>query len=99
MLCVMVFVTLNIFTVKIFGEMEFRFAIIKIVAIVAIIIAGATLATMHYPSSATDQAGLDNIWQHGGPQPICRHVHSDGIAGVGRRRQFPGADLGVVVRQ
>ncbi|MBT9432934.1 D-serine/D-alanine/glycine transporter [Candidatus Sodalis endolongispinus] len=69
LLYVVVFVTLNIATVKMFGEMEFWFAIIKIVAIVALIIAGATLAAMHYPSSATDHAGLDNIWRHGGVFP------------------------------
>ncbi|MSE14185.1 amino acid permease, partial [Pantoea agglomerans] len=35
LLCVVVFLALNIATVKLFGEMEFWFAIIKIVAIVA----------------------------------------------------------------
>ncbi|MGL9723192.1 D-serine/D-alanine/glycine transporter [Sodalis sp. (in: enterobacteria)] len=69
LLCLLVFLTLNIATVKMFGELEFWFAIIKIVAIVALIIAGATLAMMHYPTSATDHAGLNHIWQHGGLMP------------------------------
>ncbi|CAJ0999166.1 D-serine/D-alanine/glycine transporter [Sodalis praecaptivus] len=69
LLCLLVFLTLNIATVKMFGELEFWFAIIKIVAIVALITAGATLAMMHYPTSATDHAGLSHIWQHGGLMP------------------------------
>ncbi|WP_213992893.1 D-serine/D-alanine/glycine transporter [Sodalis sp. dw_96] len=68
-LCVGVFFALNIATVRLFGEMEFWFAIIKIVAIVALIVAGFVLAALHYPSHTGGTAALSNIWRHGGLFP------------------------------
>ena len=69
LLCVVVFLALNIVTVKMFGEMEFWFAIIKIVAIVALIVTGVVLVAMHYPSPGGGTAALSNIWDHGGMFP------------------------------
>ncbi|MBV4369209.1 D-serine/D-alanine/glycine transporter [Erwinia sp. BNK-24-b] len=69
LLCIAVFLTLNIATVKLFGEMEFWFAIIKIVAIVALIVTGIVLVAMHYPSPGGGTAALSNIWDHGGMFP------------------------------
>ncbi|MBP2170685.1 D-serine/D-alanine/glycine transporter [Erwinia toletana] len=69
LLCVVVFLALNIATVKLFGELEFWFAIIKIVAIVALIVTGIVLVAIHYPSSAGSTASLSNIWDHGGMFP------------------------------
>ncbi|OON40803.1 D-serine/D-alanine/glycine transporter [Izhakiella australiensis] len=66
LLCIVVFLTLNIVTVKLFGEMEFWFAIIKIVAIVALIVTGIVLVFMHYPSPGGAHAALSNIWDRGG---------------------------------
>ena len=66
LLCVALFLTLNILTVKLFGEMEFWFAIIKIVAIVALIVTGIVLVSLHYPSPGGGHAALSNIWDHGG---------------------------------
>ncbi|MEJ5062808.1 D-serine/D-alanine/glycine transporter [Erwinia sp. MYb375] len=69
LLCIVVFLSLNIATVKLFGEMEFWFAIIKIVAIVALIATGIVLVAMHYPSPGGGTASLSNIWDHGGMFP------------------------------
>ncbi|RWR01968.1 amino acid permease [[Pantoea] beijingensis] len=69
LLCIAVFLALNIATVKLFGEMEFWFAIIKIVAIVALIVTGIVLVAMHYPSPGGGSASLSNIWDHGGMFP------------------------------
>nr|WP_024967678.1 D-serine/D-alanine/glycine transporter [Pantoea sp. IMH] len=69
LLCIAVFLSLNIATVKLFGEMEFWFAIIKIVAIVALIVTGIVLVAMHYPSPGGGTASLSNIWDHGGMFP------------------------------
>jgi D-serine/D-alanine/glycine transporter len=69
LLCVVVFLALNILTVKLFGEMEFWFAIIKIVAIVALIITGVVLVALHYPSPGGGSAALSNIWSYGGMFP------------------------------
>lgn len=69
LLCVVVFVSLNIATVKLFGEMEFWFAIVKIVAIIALIGTGIVLAALHYPSPSGTTASIANIWQYGGLFP------------------------------
>lgn len=69
LLCIAVFLSLNIATVKLFGEMEFWFAIIKIVAIVALIVTGIVLVAMHYPSPGGATAAISNIWDHGGMFP------------------------------
>lgn len=66
LVCIVLFLTLNIVTVKLFGEMEFWFAIIKIVAIMALIATGIVLVAIHYPSSANTTASLSNLWEHGG---------------------------------
>ncbi|AKP63619.1 amino acid permease [Levilactobacillus koreensis] len=47
-----ILLTLNSVTVKAFGETEFWFAIIKIVAIIALILAGAYMAVVHFPTPA-----------------------------------------------
>ncbi len=69
LLCVFVFLALNIATVKMFGEMEFWFAIIKIVAIGALIVTGIVLVTLHYPSPGGGTVSLSNIWGYGGLFP------------------------------
>ena len=69
LLCIFVFLSLNIATVKLFGEMEFWFAIIKIVAIVALIVTGIVLVAMHYPSPGGGTAAISNIWDQGGMFP------------------------------
>jgi D-serine/D-alanine/glycine transporter len=69
LLCIFVFLSLNIATVKLFGEMEFWFAIIKIIAIVALIVTGIVLVAMHYPSPGGGTAAISNIWDHGGMFP------------------------------
>jgi len=53
----------NLLHVKLYGEMEFWFAIIKVVAIVAMIIFGGYLLVS---GSAGPQATVTNLWQQGG---------------------------------
>lgn len=69
LLCVAAFLLLNIATVKLFGEMEFWFAIIKIVAIIALIAVGLLLLFSHYRLPDGSHAALSNIWSHGGMFP------------------------------
>ncbi|OWO84066.1 D-serine/D-alanine/glycine transporter [Photorhabdus luminescens] len=66
LLCVLLLLSLNLATVKLFGEMEFWFAMIKIVAIIALITTGAVLISMHFQSPAGHTASLANIWNDGG---------------------------------
>lgn len=54
---------ISLANVKAFGEMEFWFAIIKVVAIVAMIGFGAWLL---FSGAAGPEATVANLWQHGG---------------------------------
>ncbi|MEN7528297.1 MULTISPECIES: amino acid permease [unclassified Cupriavidus] len=54
---------INLASVKSFGEMEFWFSIIKVVAIVGMIVFGAYLLAT---GGAGPEAGVANLWQHNG---------------------------------
>lgn len=56
----------NILTVKLFGEIEFWFSIIKIVAILALIVVGGVMIATGFDSPDGGQASLRHIWDHGG---------------------------------
>ncbi|MFJ4210872.1 amino acid permease [Paenarthrobacter sp. NPDC089675] len=57
---------LNLFNVRNFGEIEFWFALIKIVAILALIAVGAVMIATHYVSPEGNAASLANLWEDGG---------------------------------
>lgn len=61
----LILVALNLIAVSLFGELEFWFALIKVVAILALIGIGAYMIFTHYPTSA-GPVKLANIWSHGG---------------------------------
>ncbi len=63
---------INLMNVKVFGEAEFWFAIIKVVAIVGMIALGAWLLTS---GSGGPEATVTNLWSHGGFFP-------NGISGL-----------------
>ncbi|WP_413697925.1 hypothetical protein [Pseudomonas psychrophila] len=54
---------INLTNVKVFGEAEFWFAIIKVVAIVGMIALGSYLLVS---GSGGPQASVSNLWEHGG---------------------------------
>lgn len=55
----------NLITVALFGETEFWFALIKIVAIVALIVIGLALILFHF-KTPTGYASVTNLVNHGG---------------------------------
>jgi len=60
------FVIINSFSllnVKAFGELEFWFAVIKVVAVIGMILFGSYLLLS---GSAGPEAGVANLWRHGG---------------------------------
>ncbi|NNU62004.1 amino acid permease [Ochrobactrum soli] len=57
---------LNLPTVRNFGEIEFWFALIKIVAIVGLIIAGVYMLTTGFTLPNGSQASVAHLWNHGG---------------------------------
>lgn len=68
-LCVVVLLTsLNMVAVKVFGELEFWFAMIKIATIVALILVGGFLVLIHFqPDTAgAPPASLTHMWDRGG---------------------------------
>ncbi|WP_353242462.1 D-serine/D-alanine/glycine transporter [Providencia sp.] len=69
-ICVITLLTLNLVSVKLFGELEFWFAMIKIVAIIALIAVGGTLIAMNFQSPTGHTASLSNIWNDGGMFPM-----------------------------
>ena len=57
---------INLTNVKVFGEMEFWFAIIKVIAVVAMIIFGGWLL---FSGNGGPQASVSNLWDQGGFLP------------------------------
>ncbi|MCM3538134.1 amino acid permease [Priestia endophytica] len=55
----------NLISVKSFGEIEFWFALIKIVTIILMIVAGIGLIFFGFGSGG-EAIGLSNLWEHGG---------------------------------
>ncbi len=62
---IIILLLLNLPTVKAFGETEFWFALIKIVAIVALIVVGLVMIFTGFQSNA-GTASFTNLWSHGG---------------------------------
>ncbi len=60
---------LNMPSVKAFGELEFWFAIIKVVAIIALILTGAYMIATRFTSPDGSVSSLANIWNDGGMFP------------------------------
>ncbi len=69
-----VFTAINLLGVRNFGEFEFWFAILKVVAIIAFILIGIALLLGLLPNVASP--GLSNVFDHGGFAP-------KGLAGIG----------------
>ena len=60
-------VVTNLFSVGNYGEFEFWFALVKVIAIVAFIAVGALAIVGLLPGS--DSSGVGNLWQQGGFMP------------------------------
>ena len=60
---------LNLTTVQAFGEIEFWFSIIKIVAILALVVIGVVMVAIGFRSPTGAQASLANLWNGGNLLP------------------------------
>ena len=67
--CVGLLLSLNLITVKLFGEMEFWFALIKLVAICALVCTGFYLVVSGFQSPLGKTPSLANLWNDGGMFP------------------------------
>ncbi|MGV9803184.1 amino acid permease, partial [Mycobacterium sp. NPDC003449] len=63
---VAVLIALNLPTVRAFGETEFWFALIKIIAIVALIVVGLVMVFTHFKAPTGAEASFANLWNDGG---------------------------------
>lgn len=66
--CLVILLGLNLLTVKLFGELEFWFAIIKVVTIIALIVVGIVLLVIGFKTN-TGTVSISNLWSHGGLFP------------------------------
>ncbi|RBA02804.1 amino acid permease [Staphylococcus arlettae] len=62
--CVLVLMVFNLLSARLFGELEFWFAIIKIVTIIALIIVGIVMIVMAYKTEF-GHASLTNLYNNG----------------------------------
>lgn len=60
---------LNLVTVRLFGEMEFWFAMVKIIAIIVLIAVGLWMVITGFTNEAGTVAQFSNLWAHGGMFP------------------------------
>ncbi|MCO7175174.1 amino acid permease [Sporolactobacillus kofuensis] len=67
-LCLIILTLLNLLTVKMFGEIEFWFAIIKVITIIALIIVGFIMIVVGFKTSS-GHASIQNLWAFGGLFP------------------------------
>jgi D-serine/D-alanine/glycine transporter len=63
---VLLLLVLNLVTVKLFGEIEFWFALIKIVAIVGLVVVAVVMVASGFISPDGHQANIGNLWSDGG---------------------------------
>ncbi|QGU08006.1 D-serine/D-alanine/glycine transporter [Corynebacterium occultum] len=63
---ILVMLGLNLVAVRLFGEIEFWFSIIKIIAIIALIFTGVVMVLTHFQSPDGSVADFSNLIAHGG---------------------------------
>lgn len=72
LITILVLMVLNLLTAKLFGELEFWFAIIKVVTIIALILVGIVLILIQF-KTPFGHASITNLWSHGGFFPNGIH--------------------------
>ncbi|MEU1985282.1 D-serine/D-alanine/glycine transporter [Nocardia sp. NPDC019395] len=66
LICIAVLLVLNLPTVRAFGETEFWFALIKVIAIGALIVTGLVMVITGFTGDGGTPASLANLWNDGG---------------------------------
>lgn len=68
LICLLILLGFNLLTVKLFGELEFWFALIKVITILALIVIGVILLVIGFKTH-TGTVSVTNLWEHGGLFP------------------------------
>ncbi|OPB31827.1 amino acid permease [Bartonella sp. AR 15-3] len=74
LICIVFFLIFNLIAVKLFGELEFWFGLIKIIAILALIVIGSYMIFIGFTSPYGTISSLRNVWNNG-------DIFPQGIAG------------------
>ena len=67
-ICLIILLGFNLLTVKLFGELEFWFALIKVITILLLIGVGVILLVIGFKTDA-GAVTIRNLWEHGGIFP------------------------------
>ncbi|MFS0558695.1 amino acid permease [Brevibacillus sp. 179-C9.3 HS] len=68
LLALVILLIMNLATVKLFGEMEFWFALVKVIAILGLIFVGIFMIIKGFSTNA-GASSFTNLWSHGGMFP------------------------------
>ncbi|MEH7414711.1 amino acid permease [Neobacillus drentensis] len=68
LIALVILLIMNLTTVKLFGEMEFWFALIKVIAIISLIAVGIFMILKGF-STNSGPSSFTNLWKHGGMFP------------------------------
>ncbi|EJL26212.1 amino acid permease [Brevibacillus sp. BC25] len=68
LIALVILLIMNLATVKLFGEMEFWFALVKVIAILALIFVGIFMIIKGFSTNA-GASSFTNLWSHGGLFP------------------------------
>jgi len=68
LIALIILLLMNLATVKLFGEMEFWFALIKVIAILGLIVIGVFMILKGF-STDSGPSSFTNLWSHGGLFP------------------------------
>ncbi|HFG9124755.1 TPA: amino acid permease [Staphylococcus argenteus] len=66
---ILLLLVLNLTSTKVFGELEFWFAIIKVITIIALIAVGIIMVVLSFKSPSGTTASFSNLYSHGGMFP------------------------------
>ncbi|MCY9186434.1 amino acid permease [Bacillus halotolerans] len=72
LIALIILLIMNLATVKLFGELEFWFALIKVIAILALIVIGLFMIFKGF-STSSGVSSFSNLWRHGGMFPNGIH--------------------------
>ncbi|MDZ5722148.1 amino acid permease [Bacillus sp. SXabc123] len=72
LIALIILLIMNLATVKLFGELEFWFALIKVIAILALIIIGLVMIFKGF-STSSGVSSFTNLWSNGGMFPNGMH--------------------------
>jgi len=65
LVCLIIFTCTNLIAVRLYGEFEFWFALIKVVTIIAMLICGGAVILFGVGNGGV-AVGISNLWMHGG---------------------------------